>query len=147
MFCPQCKAEYRPGFTRCFDCEVDLVNNPPESHPSIALSEARMKRVWSSEEQESCIYVCAGLSAAGIPFKVTQRNVEGHYEIWVPTEFCDKAKAIAEQGCLDFSDSSEDQKIMELPDAGPGRAKHENSSWRAEDASVEVWSEKTEERA
>jgi len=26
MFCPQCKAEYRPGFTRCADCYVDLVN-------------------------------------------------------------------------------------------------------------------------
>ena len=26
MFCPQCKAEYHAGFTRCFDCDVELVN-------------------------------------------------------------------------------------------------------------------------
>jgi hypothetical protein len=104
------------------------------------------ERVWSSEEQESCIYVCAGLSAAGIPFKGAQRD--GHYEIWVPANFCEKAKAIAEQGSCDFSDSGEDQKIMELRDAGPGPAKHDNedSSWCTEDASVEVWAEKTEER-
>jgi hypothetical protein len=26
MFCPECRAEYRPGFTRCADCEVELVH-------------------------------------------------------------------------------------------------------------------------
>jgi len=35
MFCPQCRVEYRPGFARCSDCEVDLVEelaplNAPE---------------------------------------------------------------------------------------------------------------------
>jgi hypothetical protein len=27
MFCPQCGAEYRPGFNRCKNCNIDLVNN------------------------------------------------------------------------------------------------------------------------
>ncbi len=155
MFCPQCKAEYRPGFSRCSDCEVDLVERAPESYPSgIAPSQAQRKRVWLSYEQESCVYVCAGLSAAGIPFEVTQGkhqiswNEDERYEIWVPAESYDKAKAIAEEGRVDFSDSYEDQKIMELPDAGPELAKHDNRNcdWRLEDASVEVWAEKTEER-
>jgi hypothetical protein len=26
MFCPQCRVEYRRGFTRCSDCDVDLVD-------------------------------------------------------------------------------------------------------------------------
>ncbi len=31
MFCPKCKAEYREGFSRCADCDVDLVPElPPE---------------------------------------------------------------------------------------------------------------------
>jgi len=30
MFCPECRAEYRPGFTRCSDCDVDLVYEIPE---------------------------------------------------------------------------------------------------------------------
>jgi len=30
MFCPECRAEYRPGFTRCSDCDVDLVHEIPE---------------------------------------------------------------------------------------------------------------------
>ena len=25
MFCPNCRAEYRPGFTKCADCAIELV--------------------------------------------------------------------------------------------------------------------------
>jgi len=31
MICPVCKADYRPGFTRCADCDVDLVNTYEEA--------------------------------------------------------------------------------------------------------------------
>ncbi len=30
MFCPNCKTEYRPGFTRCADCGAELVDLLPE---------------------------------------------------------------------------------------------------------------------
>ena len=33
MFCPQCKAEYRPGFTLCSDCRIDLVEELPPANP------------------------------------------------------------------------------------------------------------------
>ena len=34
MFCPECKAEYRDGFFRCADCDVDLVDElPAEPEP------------------------------------------------------------------------------------------------------------------
>jgi hypothetical protein len=34
VWCPSCAAEYRPGFTRCPDCETDLVvEAPPEPEP------------------------------------------------------------------------------------------------------------------
>jgi hypothetical protein len=32
MFCPECRAEYRPGFTRCSDCDVELVHEIPEQN-------------------------------------------------------------------------------------------------------------------
>ena len=30
MFCPECRAEYRPGFTHCVNCDVDLVAELPK---------------------------------------------------------------------------------------------------------------------
>lgn len=34
MFCPECRAEYREGFTECADCKVPLVPElPPEPEP------------------------------------------------------------------------------------------------------------------
>ena len=29
MWCPQCGREFRPGFTSCFECDVDLVESDP----------------------------------------------------------------------------------------------------------------------
>src|SRR5438874_6796073 len=34
MFCPQCKAEYRVGFVRCSDCDVELVDHLLEDDSS-----------------------------------------------------------------------------------------------------------------
>ena len=31
MFCPKCRSEYRPGFSECADCHIELV---PELAPS-----------------------------------------------------------------------------------------------------------------
>ena len=34
MYCPNCRSEYRAGFTRCKDCDVRLVVElPPEEQP------------------------------------------------------------------------------------------------------------------
>ena len=38
MYCPQCGAEYRPGFTRCADCEVPLVAAKPPAPEPLALT-------------------------------------------------------------------------------------------------------------
>ncbi len=42
MFCPRCRCEYRPGFSRCADCDVELVEvlsaAPPEPPPETVTS-------------------------------------------------------------------------------------------------------------
>ena len=39
MFCPRCKAEYRAGFRRCSDCDIELVEElpPPQSSEPVNL--------------------------------------------------------------------------------------------------------------
>jgi Putative prokaryotic signal transducing protein len=38
MFCPECRLEYREGFTRCSDCDVGLVwQLPKPSEPDLEL--------------------------------------------------------------------------------------------------------------
>lgn len=38
MYCPECRSEYREGFTTCVDCEVALVSElPPEDHAGESL--------------------------------------------------------------------------------------------------------------
>ncbi len=32
-FCPKCNCEYNEGFEICFDCEADLVSDPPPPIP------------------------------------------------------------------------------------------------------------------
>jgi hypothetical protein len=50
MFCPNCRAEYREGFTRCADCDVPLTAGlPPEPRPSDDVDEtATLVEVYST---------------------------------------------------------------------------------------------------
>jgi hypothetical protein len=72
MFCPDCESEYRPDFTRCSDCDVDLVAELSKRQADVDLS--TLKSVWSGKDQERCVGLCDKFSAAGIPFKVDQRR-------------------------------------------------------------------------
>ena len=40
MYCPSCLAEYRPGFTRCPDCDVDLVAELPSGDEPLEIDGA-----------------------------------------------------------------------------------------------------------
>jgi hypothetical protein len=165
MICPKCKAEYRPGFTRCADCDVELVESLPATGESgeapgrsrLGSPEGSPERIWSGDNQESCVAICRSLMGADIPYRVLEQNRqdlwnrERHFEIWVSTSDVQIAKEIANEGVLDFDDSEEDQAIMELParDDLPVEDVHGDwnpENWYSEDATVEVWSGNPKER-
>ena len=50
MYCQKCKAEYREGFNKCSECQVDLVNELPK--------EPEQKLEHSAQESEYIEYVC-----------------------------------------------------------------------------------------
>jgi hypothetical protein len=165
MFCPQCKAEYRQGFTRCADCDVDLVESLPVTRETnertrrlgIGSSDTPPEKVWSGDDQESCVAVCERLMEADIRYRVLEENRqdlrgrERYFEIWVSTSDVRAAKEIANEGVVDFDDSEEDQAIMELParDDLPVEEVHGDWSpknWYPEDATLEAWSGNPKEK-
>ncbi len=66
MFCPQCGAEYRPGFDRCTDCDVTLeVEPPPEADHDVP----PWVRVFATSEADVIPVIKSLLRGAGIPFQ------------------------------------------------------------------------------
>lgn len=74
MFCPNCKAEYKPGFTDCPDCDVSLVYElPPENSSDRILTpeeeeQASLVKVYSTYRQTDIMLVKALLDGEEIPY-------------------------------------------------------------------------------
>ncbi len=108
MICPKCGAEYQPGFTRCSDCLVDLVEpgeqpevtaEPKERGPA-ALSDAVC--VYRSTQRGRLPLAESLLRSAGIPFvssgehlqQLTGLDVFGPAELYVSAADADDARAV-----------------------------------------------------
>lgn len=69
VYCPQCKAEYRSGFSRCAVCEVDLVQ---ELAPGPDTEIDPFCQFWRGEDPRVFAELCDVLSAASIPYKTAE---------------------------------------------------------------------------
>jgi hypothetical protein len=110
MFCPQCNVEYRPGFTRCSDCDVDLVQDPPH----FALAGKQPAEPGNPDEDPFCSFwkgqdarvhaeLCEVLDEAGIPHKTVFRsdhlfNLSNYpaFEVGIPFSLFEKAEKAVE---------------------------------------------------
>ncbi len=111
MFCPQCGVEYRPGFTHCTDCDVDLVHELPLARTGAF--EPRQETAPGDEEEDPfCAFwqgddarlhaeLCTVLDDAEIPHKTVRR--EDHlfnltnfpaFQIGVPFSLFEKAENV-----------------------------------------------------
>ncbi len=70
MFCPQCKAEYRQGFTRCADCDVELVHGLPEAEEGASndMRAGTLVPLWEGEDLALHTTLLEELEAAGIRY-------------------------------------------------------------------------------
>jgi hypothetical protein len=155
MICPECKAEYRQGFTRCADCDVDLVHVLPEVGTVPEEPGEKLHSLWTGADARICAEHCAKLKDANIPFKVIRRedrlfhtHTYPDLEIAVPPSLCERAKeTIGDEGAIESMDEAEVRAAMELPagdDAAATKTGDDNwdpESWYPEDATMEVWSE------
>ena len=66
MICPTCRTEYRDGFTRCSDCDGDLIADPgPEGVP-----QTRLVKVFETGNAALVPLIESVLADAGIEFMV-----------------------------------------------------------------------------
>ena len=111
MICPQCNAEYRPGFTRCADCDVELVNEPPQyaladqppADPGDP-NEDPFCSFWKGQDARVHAELCEVLEQAGIPHKTIFRSDHlfnfsnfPAYEIGVPFSLFEKAEKVVQE--------------------------------------------------
>lgn len=66
MFCPQCKVEYRAGFTRCTDCHVDLVQQLPECRDASQESNAAESAMKRPEARVIAVLIVVSLAVWGV---------------------------------------------------------------------------------
>ncbi|MFB3904015.1 MAG: DUF2007 domain-containing protein [Acidobacteriota bacterium] len=74
MICPNCKAEYREGYTICSDCEVPLVERlPEEEQPQ---PEMELVTVFDTGEPADVLVARSILEAEGIEFFAKDEGVQ-----------------------------------------------------------------------
>jgi hypothetical protein len=80
MFCPQCKTEYRPGFTKCADCGVDLVSSLPGNRAAadsdLITNAEGLELLWSGLNKSLSSAIDGALEEAHIFHKVTDRALK-----------------------------------------------------------------------
>lgn len=80
MFCPSCGGEFREGFARCADCDVELVAAAPASaaeHPE----PAEMTTVFGTGDPVLLITAKAVLDDAGIPYLIRNEELQSLFGI------------------------------------------------------------------
>ena len=66
MYCPQCKGEYREGFTQCADCQIPLVDELPQTESDDAPID--LVEVLSAADPGLIALVKSVLEAEEIPY-------------------------------------------------------------------------------
>jgi hypothetical protein len=132
MICPQCRAEYRQGFTVCTDCDVPLV---PQYETGSALeapappaepgdpNEDPFCAFWKGDDRRLHAELTSVLDAGNIPHKTVRRqdhlfNLNNYpaFQIAVPFSFYERAEhAIKEAFDLDASDPDAVQSLTASP--------------------------------
>jgi hypothetical protein len=95
MYCPKCRSEYRPGFTRCNDCDVALI---AELHAEAKPDFVDLVEVLSTADAGQIAIIKSILEAEDIPYLAQGENFALARNIavrfLVPSDYLDDAKAV-----------------------------------------------------
>ena len=120
MYCPQCRVEFRDGFTECSDCHVPLLAGTPPQEPVDRFDPTLdLVVVLETNDRIQLAFAKGLLEEAGIPFFILGQiatliqDVDGFLHKWVrvqvPRDREAEARGLMEE--LLQADNS-------LPDAG-----------------------------
>jgi hypothetical protein len=125
MICPECGCEYREGFTRCSDCDIDLVE-PLAEEP-----EMQLVRVYEGANPALLPLVESLLNEAEIDFMKRGEPLQdiiaggrlfggnlvvGPVEFWVSTENAEQARELL-AGIDDSQEVEQEFEEDEIEDA------------------------------
>jgi hypothetical protein len=78
MFCPDCGAEFREGFTECSDCHIPLVWELPTERPAVPLE---CVTVFEGDDPLMIGAMKGLLEQAGIPVYVLGDEIGARYAL------------------------------------------------------------------
>ncbi|HVB33128.1 MAG TPA: hypothetical protein VNJ52_01955 [Patescibacteria group bacterium] len=161
MFCPNCGIEYRPGFTRCNDCDVDLVDKlPSEEEPAEGEpADDSLELLWRGTQGGIFNEIALALEEAGIRHnrekldaRLTFSSSNAPLDIWVPEAEIEAARRVLNETLARIA-----QPVAETQTDASGEA--DDGGWdddeaaaavedpHPEDAVAQVWSGEEEHMA
>lgn len=120
-FCPECRMEYREGFTRCVDCNRDLVATLPELERNTSRGNGDDDSlVWLTNVDDGPLgeSTLSILRAYDIPFKTVYSDlglIAGMYtgrsltglDVYVPKEMIETASGLIQDATFDLSEAGD----------------------------------------
>lgn len=153
MFCPVCRLEYRPGFTRCNDCDVPLVVSLDDASvhtnaPGPAQEPDAPEILWTGTDSGVSGAIGAGLDAANISHHERVRDVgplpglsQPVYAIFIHARDRDAAQTVIEnvrsqlegpQSDTDADDSARSSQSSNQASGAPPEAEGADDSFAPE---------------
>lgn len=78
MYCPNCKSEYREGYTVCTDCKIDLVDELPDEEMD---ESERFSEVLHTIQKENLGIIKSLLDSENITYKIFDESFGNLYPV------------------------------------------------------------------
>lgn len=153
MFCPNCGFEYRPGFTLCNDCDVDLVDQlPTEAESEEPKEEANndcVQLLWRGLDGSAFNEIIQALEEAGVRYsskilevKITLSSTYAPLEIRVPVTESEEARKILGETLKRIPElvTGENEPTSAIESEESAERPFSANEPNPEDATAEAWS-------
>ncbi len=122
MFCPNCRSEYRSGFTRCADCGADLVEHLSQDYSvddgNVAIDSAGRRLLWSGMSRRFLARACEALDLAQIEHAETTKDfglvpttTQSVFFIWVALRDSAAARSVLDKALAASGDMEQEAEI------------------------------------